>query len=151
LNGNIYANFHTSANTGGEIRGQLRLNLGISFTAKLTGLQEAPTAVLSRASGTAACVLADGGNELTYQVTYANLGSAFRVAHFHNAPAGTGGGVVRDISFTGNTAAGSWKSSDATQPLTPPCSLSCSAAGFMSMFTRITSPAVKFAARLSLT
>ena len=119
LNGSIYANLHTSQNGGGEIRGQLKLNLGISFSTKLTGLQEAPTPVITRATGTGSFVLADGGNELTYQVTYASLGSAFRFAHFHNAAAGTAGGVVRDISFNGNTAAGSWKSSDATQALTP--------------------------------
>jgi len=117
LNGNIYVNFHTSANTGGEIRGKLNINYGISFSTKLTALQEAPTPVISRATGTGTFTLADGGNELTYQVTYANLGSAFRFAHFHNAPAGTAAGVVRDISFNGNTTAGSWKSSDATQPL----------------------------------
>jgi hypothetical protein len=119
LRGNIYANFHTSRNTGGEIRGQLKLNLGISFSTKLTGAQEAPTPVLSsRATGTGAFVLADGGNELTYSVTYANLGSSFRFAHFHNAATGVAGPIVRDISFNGNTANGSWKSSDATQPLT---------------------------------
>ncbi len=119
LRGNIYANFHTSRNTGGEIRGQLKLNFGISFSTKLTGAQEAPTQVFSsRATGTGAFVLADGGNELTYSVTYANLGSAFRFAHFHNAAVGAAGSIVRDISFTGNTANGSWKSSDANQPLT---------------------------------
>jgi len=117
LNGNIYANLHTSANGGGEIRGQLKLNLGISFSTKLTGLQEAPTPVITRATGTGAFVLADGGNELTYQVTYASLSSNFAAAHFHNAPAGASAGVVRNISFNGNTAAGSWKSSDAAQPL----------------------------------
>lgn len=119
LNGNIYANIHTSGNSGGEIRGQLKLNLGISFSTKLTGLQEAPTPVITRATGTGAFVLADGGTELTYQVTYASLSSNFSAAHFHNAAAGASGGVVRNISFTGNTAAGSWKSSDATQPLSP--------------------------------
>jgi hypothetical protein len=119
LRGNIYANFHTTRNTGGEIRGQLKLNFGISFSTKLTGAQEAPAQVLtSRATGTGAFVLADGGNELTYSVTYANLGSAFRFAHFHNAAVGVAGPIVRDISFTGNTANGSWKSSDAIQPLT---------------------------------
>lgn len=120
LNGNIYANLHTSANAGGEIRGQLKLNLGISFSTKLTGLQEAPTPVITRATGTGAFVLADGGTELTYQVTYANLSSSLSASHFHNAAAGTSGGVVRNADFSGtNTSAGSWKSSDATQPLTP--------------------------------
>lgn len=122
LSGNIYANLHTSQNGGGEIRGQLKLNLGISFSTKLTGLQEAPTPVITRSTGTGFFVLADGGNELTYQVTYASLSSSFSASHFHNAAAGVAGGVVRNVNFSSsnpNTAAGSWKNSDATQPLSP--------------------------------
>ena len=40
-------------------------------------------------------------------------------AHFHNAPIGANGGVVRDLGadFSGNTASGIWTSMDA-QPLT---------------------------------
>ncbi len=118
LNGNIYVNFHTTANSGGELRGQLKINYGISFSTKLTGLQEAPTPVISRATGTGVFTLADNGTELSYEITYANLSSSFAAAHFHNGPAGTAAGVVRAIDFSGkNTATGSWKSSDATQPL----------------------------------
>ena len=46
------------------------------------------------------------------------LSSAFRAAHFHNAGRGKNGAVVRDLAFTGNNAAGVWKSTDSTQALT---------------------------------
>jgi len=119
LNDSVYVNVHTTANGGGEIRGQVKLNLGISFTAKLTGMQEAPNPVATKATGTGAFVLADGGSELSYQITYTKLSSAFRVGHFHNAAIGTSAAPVRDLEFTNNTANGSWKSSETAQPLTP--------------------------------
>ena len=38
----LYMNVHTATNPGGEIRGQVLLNNGGSFTAKLDGSQEMP-------------------------------------------------------------------------------------------------------------
>ncbi len=118
LNDSVYVNIHTAANTGGEIRGQLKLNLGISFTAKLTGMQEAPNPVSTKATGTGAFVLADEGNELSYEITYTNLSSSLRFGHFHNAAIGQARSPVRDIDFTNRNASGSWKSSETAQPLT---------------------------------
>ena len=47
------------------------------------------------------------------------LTGSIAAAHFHNAAAGTDGGVVRTISgdFTGNTASGLWTGTD-SEPLT---------------------------------
>ncbi|MBT8399881.1 MAG: CHRD domain-containing protein, partial [Rhodothermia bacterium] len=74
-------------------------------------------AVTSAATGTAVLEYFDG--ELSYFITVEGLSGPITGAHFHNAPAGVDGGVVRDItaSFDGGTAAGLWSSFD-TQALT---------------------------------
>ncbi|MEX0736001.1 MAG: CHRD domain-containing protein, partial [Bacteroidota bacterium] len=115
VRGRLYMNAHTSANPGGEIRGQVRLNTGASFTAKLDGAQENPP-VSTSARGTGSFVLNAAGTQLHYHVVFDGL--THTAAHFHNAAAGTNAGVVKDLSFTNNTATGVWSSSDASQPLT---------------------------------
>ena len=114
LTGNIYVNIHTTANRGGEIRGQVNLSSGTGFSAKLTGAQENP-AVTSSATGTGSFVLTDAG--LVFTVTMEGL--EFTSAHFHNAAVGVNGGVVRTITndFAGKTASGVWRSTD-SEPLT---------------------------------
>ncbi|MCO6487168.1 MAG: CHRD domain-containing protein [Phaeodactylibacter sp.] len=114
LKGNIYVNVHTAANPGGEIRGQVNLASGTSFTARLSGSQENP-AVTTSASGTGSFELTEAG--LAFDITVNGLDMT--AAHFHNNAIGANGGVVRDIGgdFNGNTASGTWTSTDA-QPLT---------------------------------
>ncbi len=113
LAGNLYLNVHTSENPSGEIRGQLTASSGVGFIAGLDGDQENP-AVEGDGSGTAGFLW--DGSGLQYWVTVDGLTDDFTAAHFHNAPAGTNGGVVRDIgdSFDGNSAAGTWAASDAS-------------------------------------
>lgn len=115
LAGRIYVNVHTAANPGGEIRGQLT-NVGLQ--ASLNGAQEVPP-VTTNATGTASIELSADRTSLKYEVTVCDLSGTIAQAHFHNAPAGVAGGVVRNITFSGNTATGVWSASDATQPLTP--------------------------------
>ncbi|MBI3124576.1 MAG: CHRD domain-containing protein [Ignavibacteriales bacterium] len=117
VKGRLYMNVHTSANAGGEIRGQVLLNSGASFTAKMDGSQEVP-AVTTTATGTGSFVLSANGTQLTYNITVNGLSGAITGSHFHNAAAGTGGGVVKAFTFNGNTASGVWTSADANQPLT---------------------------------
>jgi hypothetical protein len=112
--GRLYMNAHTSTNPGGEIRGQIRLNKGVSFTAKLEGNQQNPP-VTTSATGTGWFVLNAGGSQLAYSITV--NGIAMTAAHFHNAAAGINGAVVKPLSFSGNTATGVWSSSDTDQPL----------------------------------
>lgn len=71
------------------------------FTATLTGSQENPAAATD-ARGTGVFLLTEEGLEFT-------------AAHFHNGATGANGGVVRDIggNFSGNTASGIWRSTDA--------------------------------------
>lgn len=111
MTGRIYVNVHTAANPGGEIRGQLLPSEGTGFAAQLNGAQEVPPAATS-GRGSLAATLTDGG--LTFHGTVDGLSAAFTAAHFHNAPAGSSGPVVRTLTsnFSGNTAAGVWRSSD---------------------------------------
>ena len=83
----------------------------------LTAAQEVHVVTPDTATGSAALALTDSG--LAFFVTVEGLSGSIAAAHFHNAPAGVDGGVVRTISgdFTGNTAAGFWTSTD-SEPLT---------------------------------
>ncbi len=114
LAGNLYVNVHTAGNPGGEIRGQILLSSGTSFSARLTGDQENP-GIVTDAKGTGAFTLTDAG--LVYAITVEGLD--ITNAHFHNNAIGANGGVARGIlaDFDGNTAAGIWAPSDAS-PLT---------------------------------
>lgn len=117
LKGNLYVNVHTDSFPGGEIRGQVRLQSGAKFQAKLTPAQETHS-VTSSARGSASLTLTDAG--LAYHLTVQGLNAPLTAAHFHHAPAGMNGGVVRTISseFSGNSASGLWAPGD-LEPLTP--------------------------------
>ncbi len=84
------------------------------FTAHLTPTQAGTEA--ESASGTAALALTDEG--LRFIVTVDGLSGPITNAHFHAGAPGESGGVVRGIldDFTGHTAIGLWRPSDA-QPL----------------------------------
>ena len=115
VKGKLYLNAHTSANAGGEIRGQVLLNTGATFLAKLNGSQENP-AISTTATGTGFFVLNGSGSQLSYRVTVNGL--TMTGAHFHNAPAASNGGVVKSLTFANNSTSGIWSSTDASQPLT---------------------------------
>ncbi len=117
IKGKLYINAHTTANPGGEIRGQVAINNGITFTAKMDGNQETPS-VTTNATGTGSFVLSSNGTKLSYHITVNGLSGAITGSHFHNAVVGTSGGVVKNITFNGNTAVGVWSTTDTNQPLT---------------------------------
>jgi hypothetical protein len=116
LAGRIYINVHTANFGSGEIRAQLRLTTGVGRTAVFTGAQEVPP-VATPATGTGSCVLTAAGVE--YDATVTQLLGTLQLAHFHDAPPGVNGGVVKTItsSFVNNTATGVWAAGDA-EPLT---------------------------------
>ena len=95
----------------------------IHFTAILTGADEVP-AVTTTANGTGSFFLNEDFTELAYVVTYQGLsGTLSAGGHFHTGTVGRNGPVVRSIATSGapasNTVSGIWKTTDATQPLTP--------------------------------
>ena len=87
------------------------------FSAVINSAQELSCAVNSTATGSGTFVLNQAQTELTYNITYSGLQGTVTAAHFHNAPAGAGGGVVRGFSPITSPIVGIWKNTDA-QPLT---------------------------------
>lgn len=90
LTGYYYVNVHTSANPGGEIRGQIggaRL-----FQANLTGAAEVP-ARNTNASGRAVLALSADATKLSYRVMVNDI-EGTTAAHIHKAPAGVNGGII---------------------------------------------------------
>jgi len=77
----------------------------VSLKAMLRGLNEVPS-VATAATGTGVFVLTSSG--LQYDISYANLSSSFSAAHFHRGAAGVSGPVLKEISFSGTRATGTW-------------------------------------------
>ncbi len=91
-----------------------------TFTATFSGSQEVPPNA-SPATGFGSFVLNDSQTILTFTINYSGLiGGPVSGSHFHNAPAGVNGSIVRGYTgFTSpnGTFTGTWASTDA-QPLT---------------------------------
>jgi Cu/Zn superoxide dismutase len=116
LLGNLYVNVHTSTNPGGEIRGQLRLDGPLLFSALMDAKQEGGS-TSSNAQGTAWLVLDPDYSRARYRLTVAGLSGIITAAHIHQAAAGSNGPPVCEIAASGNTLEGTWTASDA-KPLT---------------------------------
>ncbi|HXG37605.1 MAG TPA: CHRD domain-containing protein [Bacteroidota bacterium] len=116
LRGRLYVNIHTGQYPGGEIRGQVLLSGPVTFTARLEGAQEVPP-VSTTAAGTGSVTLNPNGT-VTWDATVTGLSGAITGSHFHNGAVGATGGVVKSMTFTNNTSAGTWSASDQSQPLT---------------------------------
>lgn len=91
----------------------------------LTGASQPDTTLGSdttHASGIVTCSFEPDGLHYTVEVTPGAPDTSFIMGHFHNAPEGSNGPVVRDIFLlptdTAATFEGVWASSD-VQPLTP--------------------------------
>lgn len=105
--GSLYVNVHTTANTGGEIRGQLTLESGIDFIANLKGLSEVP-AVSTPAKGLAVFGLSDDDSTLSVNAIFEGLKDSITAAHLHSAAAGANGPVVVNLTegISGNSVFG---------------------------------------------
>ena len=98
LAGNYYVNVHTTANPGGQIRGQIGPAQTWAFGAELSGANEVPP-VSSDGRGYAFFTLSADMTELHFRVKVSEL-DGITMAHIHEAPAGSNGGVIFPL-FTG--------------------------------------------------
>ena len=101
LNGLTYVNLHTSANPGGEARGQIA---SVLMSAAASGPAERPTSVVTAGSALGLFTLV--GTQLSLNVVYKDLSGPASDAHIH-APASasqTAGVVVGFTPFNG----GAW-------------------------------------------
>ncbi|HEX7070250.1 MAG TPA: CHRD domain-containing protein, partial [Rhodothermales bacterium] len=108
--GGIYLNVHTTANPAGEIRGQLELAGGIGRAVEMDPQSEGGD-ITSDGHGTASATLTGAG--MVFHATVSELTGPIQAAHFHQAPLGTNGGVVRPVTFDGQNLAGIWRAVDA--------------------------------------
>ncbi len=106
VDGLTYVNFHTPANSSGEIRGQIvPQSTAVPLTAPLTGLSERPTPIVNSASGSGFFSLED--LVLTFSISYKDLSSAATAAHIHGPSAATNAtGIQIDLSLFNGGAFG---------------------------------------------
>lgn len=95
LANNWYINMHTTANPGGEIRGQIGGDNVVVFSNTLSGANEAPTPNNSTATGTVYALYNKSTKALMYVVTFTGLTPI--AMHFHKGAAGVAGDVVQPI------------------------------------------------------
>jgi hypothetical protein len=101
LSGRTYVNIHSTAETGGEIRGQI-----VTLLAPIDGGQETPSTG-STGAGFGLFSFDFGSNQLAYDIRFAGVTET--AAHIHGyAPAGVGGaGVVHPLP-AGSPKRGTW-------------------------------------------
>jgi glucose/arabinose dehydrogenase len=98
VDGRTYVNFHTAANVGGEIRGQiLAQSTAVPFTAWVSGLNERLTPLTNSAAGLGLFSLE--GDQLAFNITYSGLSGTATAAHIHGpAAASANAGVQIDLA-----------------------------------------------------
>ena len=120
LIGSTYANFHTTNKPAGEIRGALNMTTGVGFTARLDASQESLSDT-SHAVGTGSFAISPGRDTINYSITYYGMSGNTTAGHFHIAPAGAAGGIVKSITGAAGPAmtyTGNWTTTDASQAFT---------------------------------
>ena len=110
--GTTYFNIHTTANPGGEIRGQI-LPAGNAHFADLNGGQEVPP-VATGATGKGTVVISADGSTITYLVTYSGLSGTDNAAHIHTGAVGANGGVILPLAAGPSPLSGTLTSADFT-------------------------------------
>ena len=87
------------------------------YNASLDGMQVVPP-VITTASGTGRFELVNGNVQLSYNIRVAGLGGAITQANFRTGTPGSNGGIVRGLTFTGDSSVGTW-SNIGIQQFTP--------------------------------
>ena len=98
-----------------------------TFTAQLSGANEAPQPVTT--SGTGSATFTRNGNTVTYTATASGLSGDAKAAHIHIGAPGVAGPVIVDIAGlspppagTSTTMSGSFTEANIKNPTTPPLS-----------------------------
>ncbi len=107
----FYANIHTAAFPGGEIRGQLRKDVGDHFFAVCNGAVETPPNA-SPGLGGASLILSPNGI-VTVSGAFTGLTSGAIAAHIHVGAPGVAGPVVFPLTFAGGLLQGTFTPSAA--------------------------------------
>lgn len=115
--GNFYINLHSSAFPGGEIRGQLALTVIQSYAVSST-INESNEVPPSGSAGMG--TLTGSYNASTKMITinapYSNLSAGLTGAHLHEAPAGSNGSVIINLSPTTGATSGTISGTFAVPP-----------------------------------
>lgn len=90
--GHYYVNIHTTANAGGELRGQLIKPGEVLYSAALSPTNEVPPVVGSAATGGAQFILTADKASLRYEVSIAGVTPTN--SHIHTGTLGNNGAVV---------------------------------------------------------
>lgn len=96
MTGQAYINFHTAANTPGEARGQIHKMARDGNVLTLEGSQQTP-AISVAGYGTGFTSIDPYQNDVHFAFAADSLSSAVSGVHFHQAAAGSSGGVVFDM------------------------------------------------------
>ncbi len=107
----FYANIHTAANPGGEIRAQMIRDVGDHFAAAIDAASEVPPNG-SPGLGSASLVLGADGT-LQLQGAFSGLSGAPTAAHVHIGAVGVNGPIVFPLTIAGNTLSATYTPSTA--------------------------------------
>jgi uncharacterized protein (TIGR03118 family) len=99
VNGLCYVNIHTTAHSGGEIRGQI---VPLHIVVTMNGASEVPPISVPTATATGSLTLI--GSRLFYSITYSGLSSSAQAAHIHGpADPTVGAGVLIPLATPSGT------------------------------------------------
>jgi len=98
----LYLNVHTSANPGGEIRGQLELQSDVFYSIALNGFQEVPS-VTTDSYGAGYLTYSPGSTTARYRIVLNGLGGTPTASHIHVGTATNNGAVVVPLTIVSNT------------------------------------------------
>jgi Cu/Zn superoxide dismutase len=103
-NAGLYINIHTMTEMGGEIRGQILMQRGLSFDAALSGMTQVPMNA-SMANGIAVLNLNPTLDTLNYALLADGLMSMAEAAHIHLGAAGINGDVAAGLDISNGYSA----------------------------------------------